>query len=229
MDQRWARPWFALTAACVAGGIIVQLFVTTNNTSSFGGSPVNRALNFFAFFTIQSNVLIGIACLLLAVRLERSSAGFAVLRLTGLVAITVTFLVFHVVLSRLLDLDSWAQVANQLQHTVVPILSIAGWLLFGPRGHASARVARWTIGFPLLYMVFTAVRGPLASNWYPYPFTNVHQLGYARVLINALWVALLFLGVAAGAAAADRRLPGRWAVRGGGRSSGAGQPAAPRE
>lgn len=213
----------------MATGIIVQLFVTTNNTNSFGGSPVNRALNIFAFFTIQSNVLIGIACLLLAIRLERPSAGFAVLRLTGLVGITVTFLVFHVVLSRLLDLDSWAQVANQLQHTVVPILSIAGWLLFGPRGHASARVARWTIVFPLLYMVFTAVRGPLASNWYPYPFTNVHQLGYARVLINALWIALLFLGVAAGAAALDRRLPGRPAGLSSDRSGGLGEPAAPRE
>ncbi len=48
-----------------------------------------RAGNAFAFFTVQSNLLVGIATLLLAVRLERSSAVFGVLRLAGLVAITV--------------------------------------------------------------------------------------------------------------------------------------------
>jgi hypothetical protein len=39
---------------------------------------------------------------------------FRALRLTGLVAITVTFLVFHVALSHLLELDSWAEAANQI-------------------------------------------------------------------------------------------------------------------
>lgn len=44
---------------------------------------------------------------------------------------------------------------------------------------------------PLLYIVFTAVRGPLAPNWYP--FIDVHALGDLRVLVNGLWVALLFV------------------------------------
>jgi hypothetical protein len=35
------------------------------------------------------------------------------------------------------------------------------------------------------------------------------MIGYLRAVINAVWVALLFLGVAAGATAVDRRLPGR--------------------
>lgn len=64
----------------------------------------------------------------------------------------------------------------------------------------------WTAAFPLLYMVFTAVRGPLASDWYPYPFANVHDLGYVKVAINALWITLLFVGHGAGASALDRVL-----------------------
>jgi hypothetical protein len=208
MDQRWARPWFAATAACVVAGIVIQMFVNGHNASFFGGSTVGRILNIFAFFTIDSNVLIGVACALLAIRLDRTSTPFAVLRLTGLISITVTFVVFHVVLSRLLDLDSWAQAANQLQHTVVPILSIVGWLAFGPRGLTSGPMIKLTVIFPLAYMLFTAIRGPLASNWYPYPFVNVHELGYVRVLINAVWIALLFIGFAAAATALDRRLAG---------------------
>lgn len=213
MDARWSRPWFALTAACVLAGIVVQIAVTASNESFFGGSTVNRGLNVFAFFTVQSNVLVGVTCLLLALNPHRSSAVFAVFRLTGLVAITVTFLVFHVVLSGLLDLDTWAQVANQLLHTVVPALAIAGWVMFGPRGRTSWTVVRWTVAYPLFYMLFTGIRGPLASNWYPYPFADVHALGYLRVSINALWIMLLFLAIAAMAHALDRRLRPRAASR----------------
>jgi hypothetical protein len=206
MDRRWARPWFAVTAACVVAGIVIQLFVSADDASFFGGSSLNRALNVFAFFTIQSNLLVGVACLLLALDLDRQSSLFAVVRLTGLVGITVTFIVFHVALSHLLDLDTWAQTANQLQHTVVPILAVVGWVAFGPRGLTSARVAWWTTLFPLAYMAFTVIRGPLASDFYPYPFADVQELGYPRVVINALWVALLFVGIAAAANALDKRL-----------------------
>ncbi|HEV7203034.1 MAG TPA: Pr6Pr family membrane protein [Jatrophihabitans sp.] len=207
MDQRWARPWFALTAACVATGIITQLIISARSPGFFGGSPLNRALNVFAFFTIQSNLIVGGTCLLLALDPGRRSTLFATLRLTGLIAITVTFVVFHVALSRLLDLDTWGQVANQLQHTVVPVLAVVGWLVFGPRERTSKQVARSTVIFPLTYMVFTAIRGPLASDWYPYPFANVHALGYPRVAVNALWISLLFVGLAAAATALDGRLP----------------------
>ncbi|MGI8882066.1 MAG: Pr6Pr family membrane protein [Jatrophihabitans sp.] len=207
MDRRWARPWFAVTAACVAAGIIIQLPVSANAEQIFGGSPLNRALNIFAYFTILSNILVGVACLLLALNLNRAGTVFAVLRLTGLISITVTFVVFHVALSRLLDLDSWAQAANQLQHTVVPVLTVAGWVMFGPRRLTPGFVVRLTVIFPLLYMAFTMIRGPLASDFYPYPFTDVHRLGYLPVVINGVWVALLFIGVAAGASALDRKLP----------------------
>ena len=206
MNPRWARPFFALTAACVLIGVVVQLIVSANDESVFGGSAAGRAFNIFAFFTVQSNVIVGVTCLMLAIRVDRSSTVFKVFRLIGVVAITVTGIVFHVVLSGLLDLDTWAQVANQFLHTVVPILALVGWLTFGPRGLTSGFVVRWTVAFPLLYMVFTAVRGPLASDWYPYPFANVHDLGYLRVAVNALWITLLFIGLGAGGNALDRVL-----------------------
>lgn len=203
MDAKWARPWFATTALCVAAGIVIQLFVTVPNEQSFGGSPLGRGLNIFAFFTIESNVIVGVTSLLLVLNQSRSSTVFKVFRLIGVVAISVTFVVFHVALSKLLDLDTWPQVANQLQHTVVPIMCVSGWVMFGPRRLTSARVARLTVLFPALYIAFTAIRGPLASNWYPYPFADVHALGYLRVIVNGLWIALLFVTVAAGATALD--------------------------
>ena len=206
MDQKWSRPWFAVTSAAVLSGVVIQFFVSANNSSFFGGSPLNRGLNIFAYFTVQSNLIVGATTLLLALNPNRSSTVFRAFRLIGLVAISVTFIVFHVVLSKLLDLETWAEAANQLLHTVVPILAMVGWCAFGPRELTSARIAKLTVLFPMSYMVFTLIRGPLASDFYPYPFADVKSLGYLRVCINAVWIALLFVSVAAAATALDRSL-----------------------
>jgi hypothetical protein len=97
-------------------------------------------------------------------------------------------------------------------HTVVPVLAVLGWLLYGPRGLTSRRIAQWALLFPLAYMVFTAARGA-AVGFYPYPFADVKALGYPRVVINALWITLLFYGLAVGAGALDQVLARRATTR----------------
>ncbi|MFC7448247.1 Pr6Pr family membrane protein [Rhodococcus daqingensis] len=175
----------------------------------FGGGPLGRALNVFAFFTIQSNLIVGATSLLLAVNPNRASTVFSVFRLTGLVAITVTGIVTYVALDGLLVFDTWALTADKLLHVVVPIMAVVGWLAFGPRGLTSPRVVKLAVLFPLAYMLFTAIRGPLSSDWYPYPFADVHELGYLRVFINGLVIGLLFVALAAAAAWLDKRLPAK--------------------
>jgi hypothetical protein len=120
----------------------------------------------------------------------------------------VTGLVFHAVLAQTLDLKSWAAAGNELVHTVVPIMTVVGWLMLGPRGLVSRRVAWLSLIFPAWWLVFTLIRGAIA-HWYPYPFIDVTQLGYGGAAVNCLWVALLMLGLAAGANVLDGRLPGR--------------------
>ena len=130
---------------------------------------------------------------------------FATFRLIGVVAITVTGLVYHVALAGLFDLQGWDQLGNQLVHTVVPILAVVGWLMFGPRRLASARIALWSLIFPVAWLGFTLVRGSFV-HWYPYPFIDVTTLGYGGTLLNCLWVSVLLLGLAAGATKVDRVL-----------------------
>lgn len=144
--------------------------------------------------------------------------AFSVFRLTGLVGITVTFIIFNTILDRHLHLHSWIFVANLLQHIVVPIMTVAGWLVFGPRRLTSRRIAIMTSIFPVAYITFTLIRGPLALNWYPYPFVDVGSLGYFRVAINSLLIAIMFLAISAAATWLDKRLPG-------GRTVNAAQPA----
>ena len=155
--------------------------------------------------TIQSNLLVGVATLLLAMRTDRSSTVFAVLRLSGLVAIAITGIVFHVALAQTLDLKSWDVVGNELVHTVVPVMAVVGWLLAGPRALVSRRIVWLSLIFPACWLAFTLIRGAIA-HWYPYPFIDVTQLGYSRAAVNCLWVTLLMLGLAGGATVLDDRL-----------------------
>jgi hypothetical protein len=200
-----ARAWFGLTALVVLVGIIIQVSVTANAKTGFFHSSTARALNVFVFFTIQSNIIVGATSLLLALNPMRSSIAFKTFRLTGVVAIAITGLVYHAVLAKLLDLESWALVADNMLHTVVPVMAVLGWLMFGPRGLTSSRAVRLSVVFPVAWLVFTLIRGSIV-HFYPYPFVDVVQFGYARVLINCVWIAVLYFGLASGAAALDRRL-----------------------
>lgn len=205
MSGKWARVWFGTTAACVLAGVLISAVTAANNAGGHFHPALARAANAFAFFTIQSNLLVGLAALLLALRFERPSTAFAVLRLSGLVAITITGVVFHAVLAQTLDLKSWDAVGNELVHTVVPVMAIVGWLLTGPRKLVSARIAWLSLIFPVCWLAFTLIRGALVR-WYPYPFIDVTQLGYGRAAANCVWVALLALGLAGGATVLDTRL-----------------------
>ncbi len=205
MSPKAARAWFAATAGCALLGVLISAITAANNAHGRFHPAAARAANAFVFFTIQSNLLVALATLLLALKLTRGSTAFAVLRLTGLVAITVTGIVFHVALAQTLDLKSWDAVGNELVHTVVPVMAVVGWLLIGPRSLVNRRTAWLSLIFPVWWLAFTLVRGAIA-HWYPYPFVDVTQLGYGGVALNCVWVAVLFLGLAAGATTLDRRL-----------------------
>jgi hypothetical protein len=194
---RWARLWFAVTALCVAAGVVISVYTAAHNHAGHFHTPVARAFNTFAFFTVDSNLIVGATVLLLALKPDRTSPVFATFRLIGVVAITVTGLVYHVALASLFDLQRLDQLGNQLVHTVVPILAVAGWLMFGPRRLTSARIALWSLVFLVAWLGFTLVRGAFV-HWYPYPFIDVTVLGYGGTLLNCVWVSVLLLGLAAG-------------------------------
>ena len=149
-DPRVARAWFGLTALAVLAGLVIQLIAVIDPEDGRFATTGQRMLNVFCFFTVQSNILVGITTGLLALRLERPAFVFRVLRLTALVSIAVTGVVYHVALSQLRELDGYGLIADHLLHTAVPLLAVIGWLLFGPRGGQTLPddVVAWTPGVP---------------------------------------------------------------------------------
>ena len=218
MPVRGTRLWLWLTVLCALAGVVLSVRTSVLNHAGHFHPGWARGVNTFAFFTTDSNVLAGVAALLLALRPTRREPWFAWLALSALIMITVTGLVFHVALRGVFDLaTSWDRLGNELVHTAMPLMTLIGWLVLWPRGLFSWRTARLAVLLPLTWLVFTLVRGAIA-HWYPYPFIDVTRLGYGPALVNAVWVTLLFLGLACGAVAVDRRRGGPTGVG----SAGAG-------
>jgi hypothetical protein len=206
-----ARIWSGVVAAVCLVGVLIQIVSSAGNPSERFPPGVANAANIFSFFTILTNLLLGITSVLLARGRPRSgSRGGTVLRvlhLDAILGIAVTGVVYHLVLAPLDDPRGLAAVANFLLHTVAPVLGVVGWLVVGPRGLTSLRTVLLSAIYPLAWLAVTLVRGAVID-WYPYPFVNVSALGYGRVALDCLVVAVLFLGLGFGALAMDRRLPG---------------------
>jgi hypothetical protein len=197
--------WHGLTALLVAVALGIAVALAATGDGGAFSSPAAAAFNIFAYFTIQSNIIVGATCLLLAIRPDRTAALFRVFRLDGLVMIIITAAVYHSVLAGLVDVHGWSAASNLLVHTAVPALAILGWLFFGPRRIVSWRTVGWSVVYPIFWLIFTFVRGAI-THWYPYPFLDVDQLGYARAVLNVLGVTAAFLALAVGTMALDRLL-----------------------
>lgn len=223
MSHKIGRGWFGLTALVVLVGLVVQLVVAAHATGGIFAAPAARMANVFCYFTILSNIIVGVTSALLALRANRPSMVFRVTRLDGLIGIAVTGVVFHIALAGLQDLHGSAAFADLMLHTVSPLLSVVGWLLFGPRlatpRTITPRVALWSLAYPVLWLALTLIRGAI-TGFYPYPFLNAHDHGYATVGVTCVIIGVLFVVLAFGAMLVDqliiRSSPGR-------RESGQGQ------
>jgi hypothetical protein len=85
-----------------------------------------------------------------------------------------------------------------------------GWLLFGPRPRITGTVIVWAFVWPAAWLIYTFARGAV-TGWYPYPFLDAAEIGYATALRNTFFVLALAGIIAALLWWGDRKLPGRTA------------------
>lgn len=143
-----------------------------------------RPADHFSFFTVLSNVFAAVVALLgVFGTVSPQIRGAAVLYMgtTGIV---------YWLLLRDIDVQTPAY-ANWVLHTIVPILVVVEWCLAPER---TRRAWLW-LSFPLAYLVYTLVRGPIVG-WYPYPFMDPRRNGYGEVLVNCLFVTVVFVALA---------------------------------
>lgn len=164
-----------------------------------------RLVRYCSYLTIWANVLVAWSTLTLALGRDRGTRLWRTLRLDAVVLILVAGVVHFFFLRPLLDLHGWDLVADRSLHLVVPALAVAGWLVFGPRGRAGMQDLLPSLALPVGWLAYTLVRGAFVD-WYPYPFIDVGEHGYAVVLLNCAGVAALMLLIGWVVLLLDRRL-----------------------
>ncbi len=194
-----SRRWHALVAAVAAVALASQVIIVMT-------TPGRSLLNLVSFFTIQSNALVLAGSAVIALGRASGRRWFVVLRLAGLVGITVTGLVYVTLLRGTADFTGYEWWVDKMLHYATPVLYVLGFVLFRPRIHFGAGDVGRFLLWPVLWVTYTLLRGGLAkphslgfpsdSN-YPYPFLDVDVHGYAGVTVNALGITVLLLVVAA--------------------------------
>jgi hypothetical protein len=204
-----------LRIAGAAAGItamVAQLIRTYENWTSLGIQ--NRSgvfVNFFSFFTIDSNVgavaVFAIGAVLL-IRNMGDSRWFALLRASITTYMAVTFVVYNLLL-RGIELPQGTTVpwSNEILHVVAPLLIVLDWFFAPGRRRLEWKDLRVVIAFPIIWVIYTLIRGPLAYDetghkptWYPYPFLNpaLSPEGYWSVLFYVILIAGVVIGTGAG-------------------------------
>lgn len=166
-----------------------------------------RLLRFFSYFTIQSNILAAGTALSLMQSPARDGRIWRVIRADAIVGMTVTFIVYIVVLRPIVHLEGVAKLSDIGFHYIAPVLTVVGWLVFGPWPRFDRPTVIGHLAWPVAYLAYVLVLGAI-SGWYPYPFITASKLGYARVSLNAVLVTVLLLAVAATYGVLDARRGG---------------------
>lgn len=214
----------AVIAAAVIGQFLYSLEYRAERGIAENGIPV---VNFFSFFTIDSNLMTVAVLLVGAVLLVRGGVhplGYDVARAAVTAYMTTTGIVYNTLL-RGIELDGatlgWS---NEILHVVGPLLIVVDWLFAPGRRRLEWKHIGAIVAFPIVWAVYTMVRGPFVVDptlafllpgyeigWYPYPFLNPanSDLGYVSVAFYVVLIAVVIGGVGAAIIAVSRRRE-RW-------------------
>lgn len=190
MNDRWLA-WVRI------GFAVLTIAAIIFQAGNLIGTGIFNPTRFFLFFTILSNVLAA------GVFLEggrRQLSGQPPVpdlwRGLAVVVMTVTFIVFAVLLSDLQEqLQTNVVWVDTVLHRVMPVAVMADWLIEPPHRPLTFRRALipW-LAPPLAWTAFTLLRGAI-DGWYPYPFLNPANGGYGTVALYSVGILVLLVAV----------------------------------
>ncbi|MFD4457632.1 Pr6Pr family membrane protein [Nocardia sp. NPDC058480] len=188
-------------------GVVVLLWIPVRNIDSATFSLTN----YLSYFTIESNIL-GVIVLLIGGLVAPQGRGWQLLRGAVTLYMLITMVVYAVLLSRIDVMlnDKWI---NDLMHRYLPLILVLDWMFVAMARRlrpSPALIGQWLI-FPLVYGVYSLIRGPIVD-WYPYPFINPTDQGYLSMAIGLVVLTLVF-AVLAVAMASLGDLPAWWRER----------------
>lgn len=219
----WAVLRIVMAVAIIAATIVTYQGSSASWREEGYADLATLNVNFFSYFTIESNLLAAIVLLIgagyaLAGRLP-DPTWFAILRACAATYMAITGIVYNLLLRGLpvtgagADAHPWT---NEVMHVIGPVFLVADWLFAPGRPRLDWRRVWVILAFPIAWVAYTLVRGPLVfdqvraiETWYPYPFLNParQENGYLGVSFWVIVIAFAFAVVAVLVVWVSRRWP----------------------
>lgn len=195
------RAYITIGAVLAWFAVVLQLYIIIGNRVR---TIFETIIQFFSYFTILTNILVAVCFTMLLLQSASTRKNFFTKPkvLTAVtVYITIVGLVYNIILRYLWKPEGMQLIADELLHSVNPVIFVLFWLIFVPKKALQWRDAFPWLVYPFVYCIYILIRGAL-SGLYPYPFIDVNNLGYNNVLINIgllfmafLLISLLFVAV----------------------------------
>jgi hypothetical protein len=206
-------------AAAIAAAAFGQLFYSIDYWTDLGVTNIgSNVVNFFSFFTIDSNLLSLVLMLIGAVFLIRKTddPNWYLIARASVVTYMVTTGVVYNLLLRGIELPQGSTLAwsNEILHVIAPIYLLLDWVLAPGRKPLDYKTVWIVIVFPLVWSVYTLIRGPFVEDqvfgnayWYPYPFLNPYTSaqGYVTVAFYMLLITVIIAAAGLGTVWVSRR------------------------
>lgn len=191
---------FTAGAALIAWGALgLQLYLSLHLAIANGKGMGWGIVTYFGYFTILTNILVGLALSIPFLR-PASALGRFFARpdvATGIAAaIALVGAAYFILLRTTWNPQGWHLAADVTLHYVTPLLFLLYWWLAVPKRGLRGWVILQGAVYPLGYFVYILIRG-LCTGLYPYPFMDAHALGYGRTLLNAFGLLMGFMVMAA--------------------------------
>lgn len=177
--------------------VLIQYFLMIENRVA---SIYETTIRFFSFFTILTNLLVALYFTFFL--LQKKNSYKSIVNKPGTltavtVYITIVGLVYQIILRPIWDPKGLQKVVDELLHSAIPIFVIIFWYLYEEKKSITyQQILKWLI-YPVIYLIFILIRGDF-SNFYPYPFVDVTNLGLKNVLINSAALTVFFACLSAG-------------------------------
>jgi hypothetical protein len=178
--------WFAL---------LLQFPLTMRTSIANGMTLIGAVLTYFSYFTLLTNLLVALVLTFSFIapnsRWGRFFSSPVVATGTALY-IAMVGLVYSFLLRHSWNPEGLDKLTDIILHDFVPVMYVAFWIFFVPKsGLRWKNSVSWAI-YPIIYLAWILIRGAISGR-YPYPFVDVGQLGYPRVLLNSVVLLAIFL------------------------------------
>lgn len=139
-------------------------------------SSLRSGLNLFQYYTLQSNAIIAVVFLLrgLVFHHESKAKGVEPIISGAVLWITVTGVVYHLMLSNIYKPTGLHQIHNIILHYIVPTASFLYYVVLEVYTKKHVRIIVLWISYPVLYTVVSIFRGA-RTGFYPYWFLNPNK------------------------------------------------------